>query len=290
MKKILILGASGMLGHMLCRQLGHEGYKIHGTTRKAKKELIDILPHSVSLHEKIDVLDFDFLRNFIERLKPDIIINCVGVIKQSSLVDDTANLYELNSILPQKLAYLCASHKIHMIHFSTDCVFDGLKGKAYTENDIPTAQDNYGKSKLLGEVSNTYSLTIRTSIVGHELSRHKSLFDWVFSQKRKNIKGFTKALYTGVTTLEMANFIAYLLKKDAPLTGLYHFSADEISKHDLIVKMNSLFDLKLTIEPDSFFYCDRRLNSDKIFQIVDYPRPTWDKMLLDFTKDHKNYI
>ncbi len=286
MKKLLIIGANGMLGHKLCHELAPH-FDVHGTIRTPNDSLLKVLASSITLHSDVDILNFDHLEKLILDIKPNVIVNCAGVIKQSNTVNDIKKLYDVNAEFPQKLASFCLERKIYCIHFSTDCVFDGLKGFPYTEKDTSTAKDDYGKSKYQGEISNDYCLTLRTSIVGQELSRHKSLFDWVFSQKGQTVKGFDQALYTGLTTLEVAKFIKWLLNQPERLTGLFHLSSETISKYELIVKLNKLCNLSLTIEKDTDFYCDRRLDGHQLFSQIDYPQPSWDRMLKDFAKDIK---
>ncbi|EHW2654272.1 SDR family oxidoreductase, partial [Escherichia coli] len=205
-KKILVIGANGMLGSSLLRFFTqYPCYKVLGTVRNdgAKLELVKQGFNNVI--SGIDVTIFSTIEKTIDNLRPDYVFNCVGIIKQLDVAKDNITSISINSLLPHKLARLCSTYKAKLIHFSTDCVFSGKKGN-YNEKDLPDAYDLYGKSKQLGEVDYGGHLTLRTSIIGHEISSHHSLVDWFLSQ-RNSINGYSNAVFSGLPTVYVAEVI-----------------------------------------------------------------------------------
>lgn len=290
--RVLILGATGMLGHMLCRKLPEylpqDRYEIVATHR-SPITVPEIFPDTIKLYSEFDVLDFNACEQIFKELRPDVVINCTGVIKQSVAVEDVARMYHINGFFPNQLASLAKENQARVINFSTDCVFNGKKGKPYHIDNVPTAEDDYGKSKLLGELTDCNCLTLRTSIVGRELERHASLIDWFLSQEGQKIKGFSRALYTGVTTLEMSKVIAHLIVNKPNLSGVYQLASEAVSKYKLLTYLNEKMDLGITIHKDEEFICDRRLDGKAFEKDADYKIPSWPEMLDDFVADNLNY-
>lgn len=222
-KKILLLGSTGMAGHMAYYYL----------KETAKYEIVDVVfrnklsPNSIVL----DVTDKSATEELIRSVKPDIILNCIGILIKGSQLNPDNAIY-INAYFPHLLERLASETDAKLIHISTDCVFSGNKGN-YTENDFRDADDVYGRSKALGEVVNKNDLTIRTSIIGPELkSNGEGLFHW-FMQQNGEINGFTRAIWGGVTTLELAKAIEIAI--DNNLTGLVHLTNGEgINKYDLL--------------------------------------------------------
>jgi len=230
MKKVLILGSGGMLGHVVCKYLeGLNSYQIFDASYPFKFR---------SKSNILDVLDKIKLIEFLETISPDIVINCIGVLIKGSAIDP-ANAIYINSYFPHFLSKVIKKWNGKLIHISTDCVFSGAKGD-YSESDLKDADDNYGRSKSLGEVNNDYDLTLRTSIIGPELNMNgEGLFHW-FMNQNGDIYGFTRVLWTGITTLELARVIQSAI--DQNLTGLINIPAKQkISKYDLLVKIKEIF-------------------------------------------------
>jgi dTDP-4-dehydrorhamnose reductase len=220
------------------------------------------------------------MRDVINDFKPEVVINAVGIIKQR----EDANAYipnlEINALMPHKLSKLCENAGARLIHLSTDCVFSGNKGN-YVEDDFPDVVDLYGRCKYLGEVKSKHCVTFRTSIIGMELLYKKSLIEWFLSQKG-NMRGFSKAIYTGVTTMEMARVIENVLVNHTDLSGVYHLASEPISKYVLLRKLAKQLNLtSITIEPDDTLVCDRSLCGEKFKRETGYEVPSWDDMIYE---------
>lgn len=278
--RVLVLGASGMLGHALMYELsGRPHLDVRGTVRA-----LSAVPSTMrgtfsgSLEVGVDLLDDRQRVELLNRVAPDVVINAIGVIKQDPLVVDTINTVRVNALLPHLLADQCHRSGIRFIHVSTDCVFSGRKG-GYAESDVPDPVDFYGRSKLLGETDLPPALTLRTSIVGRELRRHGSLVDWFLQQPETTVRGFTGAIYSGVTTVEFARMIADVVIPDASLSGLFHVASEPITKFDLLRLVANTFNWKGTIEPDADFRCDRSLTADPFAAATGYRPPPWWQMI-----------
>jgi dTDP-4-dehydrorhamnose reductase len=210
-KRILILGATGLLGHRLYFDLGKE-FQVYGSVRSLSPQMVKVFSdHPGKLHAGIDVLAPNALEKLIADVNPDVVINAVGLIKQhKSLATD---MIELNGWLPWKIQQILADQGGRLIHFSTDCVFKGDKGQ-YTEPDFPDATDIYGRSKALGEIwDQDNALVLRTSIIGRELQNHLSLVDWFVGQAPGSVvQGFQGAIYSGLPTHTVSKFLVNLIK------------------------------------------------------------------------------
>ena len=285
--KILILGGSGMVGHRLAKKLSNQ-YEIFSLLRKrpdldSNQFFEKVLPKNQCIFID-DINEYENLNNTVKKISPDIIINCIGVIKQRDKVENVLNMRRINSLLPHVLNQICNKNKIKLIHLSTDCVFSGTKGN-YQESDNPDPIDEYGKSKLLGEIKKGNALTIRTSFIGPELFNKKSLFEWVKSQKNGEIDGFENAIYSGLTTLAFSEIIENIIDKHQNLNGIWHISSNPISKFDLIEMINQKFNLKIKINRNSSFRCDRSLNSSKFQEETKIQIPSWRAMIDNLYKD-----
>ncbi|MHA1765835.1 MAG: dTDP-4-dehydrorhamnose reductase family protein [Promethearchaeota archaeon] len=276
MKKILIFGSTGMAGHVITRYFKSlNKYEIFNSSRSRLDEdthIIDVL------NNREDII------NFIERLRPDIIINCIGVlIRESELYPDQA-IY-INSYFPRFLENLGKKSQFKLIHLSTDCVFSGERGN-YSETDIKDGKTMYARTKSLGEVINKKDLTIRTSIIGPELkSRGEGLFHWFFNQKNE-IKGYNKVYWTGITTLELAKAIDAAVEED--LSGLYHLVPNnKISKHELLNLIKKIWNLPIKIIKSDVPVSDKSLiNTRTDFS---YNIPDYEDMLRELHEWMKNY-
>ena len=285
--KILILGGSGMVGHRLAKKLSNQ-YELFSLLRKrpdldSNQFFEKVLPKNQCIFID-DINEYENLNNIVKKILPDIIINCIGVIKQRDKVENVLNMRRINSLLPHVLNQICNKNKIKLIHLSTDCVFSGTKGN-YQESDNPDPIDEYGKSKLLGEIKKGNALTIRTSFIGPELFNKKSLFEWVKSQKNGEIDGFENAIYSGLTTLAFSEIIENIIDKHQNLNGIWHISSNPISKFDLIEMINQKFNLKIKINRNSSFRCDRSLNSSKFQEETKIQIPSWKVMIDNLYKD-----
>lgn len=222
----------------------------------------------------VDVADFPALETTLSAFRPDYIINCVGVIKQRAEAASPIPSITINSLLPHKLAQMASHWGGRVIHFSTDCVFSGKRG-GYTEEDQSDAEDLYGKTKFLGEVAVANALTLRTSIIGRELSHHCSLLDWFLAQNHKMIRGFRKVIFSGVTTNHLAELVASIVQNHPGLNGLYQVASEPISKYDLLCTLRETYQLDICIEPDDLEISDRSMKGDKLRDAVGYRCPPW---------------
>lgn len=272
-----------MIGNGLVRGLAAT-HQIAFTTRRT--EVISILS-DVKVFCNVDALDQEQLTLIIREFRAEVVINAVGVVKQKILSGDEVTVLELNSVLPYRLLNLAEAFDFKLILLSTDCVFSGQRGN-YTENDIPDALDLYGRSKILGEVvGRKRALTLRISTIGLELKSQKGLVEW-FLHQTGSVKGYTKAIYTGFTSLELSRIISLILTKHPSLSGLFHVSAEPISKYDLLSMLKELVRKDdVQIIPDGNFFCDRSLNSDRFRHITGYQPPAWDVMLTELAKEIK---
>jgi dTDP-4-dehydrorhamnose reductase len=289
--KVLVLGAGGMLGHKLFEVLRERfpGTRaaLLGDVRSPRFSQVSLLQGS-DVSSGVDVMDTATLRRFLEDLKPDYIINAVGIIKQRVESASAVPSIAINSLLPHQLAAISASWGGRIIHFSTDCVFDGLRGD-YRETDLPNATDLYGRSKALGEVTTGNALTLRTSIIGRELVQHKSLLDWFLSQNHKKLRGYKRVIYSGVTTNQMAEVVTLIIRSFPALSGLYQVVANPISKYDLLVLLRDSYGLDIEITPDDREVSDRSMNGDKLRTTIGYVSPDWDTLVRNLASDSASY-
>lgn len=276
--KILILGASGMLGNTLFRFfLQDPNFNVLGTVRAEGPldSTSDVFnPHLIY---GLNIQKYDDLEEVIHDFSPNIVINCIGLVKQSDESNDPYLAISINALFPHKLAAICRSAKSRLIHISTDCVFSGKKG-LYTEDDMPDANDLYGRTKYLGEVDSEDVITLRTSIIGHELSGRKSLLDWFLFQEGR-VEGFKNAIFSGLSTVEIARVISDYVIPHKDLRGIYHVSASPICKFDLLVLVSQVFGKSIEILPNENFHIDRSLNSDRFCKATGYISPSWIDMI-----------
>lgn len=275
--RILILGGDGMLGHQLLKSLSPR----HEVKVTLRQDLEAYAPFQLFNYDNaylgIDVRSLERITEVLADFRPEAVINAVGIVKQRPTAKESIPSLEINSLLPHRLSVLCKAVGARLIHLSTDCIFSGKKGN-YQESDLSDAEDLYGKTKYLGETQDSHCLTLRTSIIGRELSRHKSLLEWFLAQ-RGTIKGFTKAIYTGFTTLEMSRIIENMLINYPEASGVYQVSSDPINKYELLLLFREKLGLTIEIIPDDSFCCDRSLDSSRFRKEFLYTPPTWETMI-----------
>lgn len=286
--RILVFGAGGMLGHKLIQVLG-ESSEVWGTLRGDYDQIerFGFLDSSRCL-TGIDVSDEAAIRNAVVKIKPDVVINAVGVVKQLETSKDVVKTLTVNSIFPHRLSGLSEELGFRLVCVSTDCVFDGVKGN-YNENDVPNATDLYGKSKNLGEVVTGNAITLRTSIIGRELGHGHSLVEWFLSNEGKSVKGFAGAIYSGFPTIVLADIIKTLIVDFPQLRGLYHVSSEPINKYDLLQIVKKKFAANIEIERDDAFTIDRSLDSTKFRSETGFRPENWDQMIEKMAADPTPY-
>ena len=275
-----------MLGHRLLLQLIRR-YEVSGTCRTIKETIPDSFLPRKSLIEGVDANDFSSVSRCIVETDPDAVINCIGIIKQSSLAKSHVPSILINSLFPHQLAELCVEHGIRVLHFSTDCVFSGKKG-GYGLYDEHDAKDLYGRTKSLGELDENEGVTIRSSIIGRELDSSHGLMEWLVSNRGKTVRGFSSAIFSGFTTHEMANIVEIVLNRP-DLKGIQQVASTPISKFDLITMISRSLQLNVTVEPYSDFRCDRSLNGSEFELGTGYRPPSWEPMIGAMAKDWYAY-
>lgn len=284
--KVLILGAGGMLGSAMFRFFSHDSrFKTFGTLRSSGKKRHFASCEQERLLININVENSGDLLSVFALVRPDLVINCVGVIKQVDASRNQLTTLELNSILPHRLVQYCQLVGARLVHMGTDCVFSGVKG-GYTENDFADANDLYGRSKYLGEVNYPNAVTLRTSIIGHELESNNSLIDWFLSQNEP-VKGYTNAVFSGLPTVEVARVIRDFVIPNEGLSGVYHLSAEPIDKFALLQMVKKTYGRHTEIIPDGELAIDRSLNSNRFREKTGFkPKPWPDLVFLMY----ENYL
>jgi len=280
-----------MLGHKMFQTLRQRFPETLATIRGAADDQAHSkvgLFQQGNVIEHVDVLNHAALVDCLRSHRPDFVVNCIGIIKQRSAAHAHLPSIAINSLLPHQLAELCGEWGGRLIHFSTDCVFSGKRG-SYTEDDPSDAEDLYGKTKFLGEVQASNALTLRTSIIGRELSEFRSLLEWFLAQTQGSVKGFTRALYSGVTTNFMARFVSNVIAKYPDLQGLYQVTSPTISKHDLLCLLRDTYRLKTEVVPDDSFFCDRSMLGDKLKAAIGYECPSWPALCTELANDPTPY-
>jgi len=285
---VLILGAAGMLGHKL-NQLYRERFDVYTTVRRS---FADYKKYGIFDAERtidgVNVADFDKVVDVLATVKPNVVINCIGIIKQLKAAKDPIVSLKINSLFPHQLANICRALNARLIHISTDCVFDGAKGM-YTEQDPSNATDLYGRTKFLGEVDRPGCLTLRTSIIGRQLSTTSGLLEWFLSNAVGSVNGFKKAIYSGFTTIALSEIIADIIENYPELSGLYQVSSDPIDKYSLLCLIRDSFGLDIEIQADEDFVLDRSLDSTRFKLATGFNPPKWPDMIKQMADDPTPY-
>jgi len=277
-----------MLGHKLC-QAASDQLETAATVRETELMAATIgLPKQVRLIGGVEVTDLASVERAVTSTRPDVVVNCIGIVKQSPLAQDPVPSITVNALFPHQLARLCRESGSRLIHLSTDCVFSGRKGH-YVESDISDAEDLYGRSKFLGEVGESHCITLRTSMIGRELHGANGLVEWFLSQKGKDVRGFRRSIFSGFTTTALSRVILDVVVPRPELTGVWHVAADPISKHDLLCLVNDVYDLGVAIEPDESVVCDRSLNGTRFAARTGFVSPAWGAMIEEMAQDPTPY-
>jgi dTDP-4-dehydrorhamnose reductase len=284
--RLFILGGTGMLGHTLWERLSRRFPDTYTTIRKGIEDYgDDCLYGSDRVIDHIDVMDFQMLEGAIRGVRPDVILNCIGITKRREEPQNPIPSIVLNAMLPHKLAKLAADVNAKLIHFSTDCVFDGKTGR-YSDDAPTNATDLYGRTKALGEVSGNSVLTLRSSFIGKGIQEGTELLEWFLSQKN-TVRGFKNAIYTGLTTLELCRVIEKLLLDYPDASGLYNVSSEPVNKFDLLRLVGEKMHRSIEIIPDESFHCDRSLDSERFHRDFGYTPPSWTKMVEELSQEYR---
>lgn len=286
--KVLILGANGMLGHKLYQVLSKD-FDVYGTIRSSVKEIAKYPMFDTGrIIDKVDATDIKNLQGILVCIKPDVIINCIGIIDKHYAEQNRQTTTWINSIFPHWLYQICPVAGARLIHISTDCVFSGREGN-YTEGSLADATDVYGKTKYRGEVTGNNVLTIRISIIGRELVRSRGLLEWFISNKGGAVDGYSGAIFSGFPTITFAGIIKDIIMNHPKLTGLYHIASNPIDKYTLLNMINDTLHLGIKIIKQPDYKCDRSLDATKFNAATGFKSRSWSIMLDELAKDAKQY-
>ena len=281
--KVLVFGASGMIGSAMFRVLsekspdGNDALDVWGTLRSHDSLNFFAQDLRGKLVLGVDVEKQDAMVRVFSRIKPDVVINCIGLTKHHKTADDAQLALPINALLPHRMADLCALAGARLIHVSTDCVFSGKKGD-YAEADYPDAVDVYGKSKNMGEVDYPHAITLRTSTIGHELQSAYGLLDWFLAQQGR-CKGYNRAIFSGLPNVEFARVIRDVVIPHTEMCGLYHVGAKPIGKYELLKLIANVYGKEIEIVRDDEFRIDRSLNSSRFNKATGYLAADWPELI-----------
>jgi dTDP-4-dehydrorhamnose reductase len=280
-ERVLILGATGLLGHSLfCLLALRYGWDVYGTARAATRPLMRGSPQLLSL---ADVEDLGRIDQLLTEIRPTLVINCVGLVKQLGGSLTAYDAIRINGLLPHRLATICWG-RARVLHFSTDCVFSGSRGM-YSEEDSADADDLYGRSKILGEVSAPHVLVLRTSMIGPELNSQRGLLEW-FRAQEGEVRGFRRAIFSGLPTAEIARVVSEVVIPTPSLSGMYHLAASPISKYDLLKLVKAAYGIPTTIIPDESVVIDRSLDGTRFSELTGYVSPPWETLIREMKSSH----
>jgi len=286
--RLLLLGATGMLGHKLLQALSKQFF-IRGTIRS---DVVKYQKHPILnldlLKGHIDAGNISTVEKAIKECEPDVLINCIGIVKQLPAAHDPLQSIAINALFPHQLAHICQQRGIRLIHISTDCVFSGQRGN-YSENDFADADDLYGRTKYLGEVDYENALTLRTSIIGRELGTSHGLIEWFLSQEGRAVSGYTNAFFSGLTTNALSDVIATIITDYPEMRGVWHVASEPISKYDLLTLVKKVYNLSVEIQPDNSVVIDRSLNGNNLRRNTNIIIPSWQTMIEQMHQDPTPY-
>ena len=276
--KVLVVGASGMIGSTVLRVLSEKSdWQVFGTVRDERVKRFFSEAIGKRIRAGVDVEEQHSLINVLDQVRPDVVINCAGLTKHKLEAEDSLVSIPINALVPHQLAELCKLVDARLVHVSTDCVFSGEKG-GYVESDPTDARDAYGKSKALGEVDDPHAITLRTSTIGYELQSKFGLLDWFLSQGA-SCKGYTRAIFSGLPTVVFAQIIRDVVIPHKELSGLYHVAAQPISKFNLLKLIADVYGKSINIEPDDTLVVDRSLDATRFFRATGYVAPEWPELI-----------
>jgi dTDP-4-dehydrorhamnose reductase len=288
LKRIVIVGGGGMLGHRLVREFCNgPSYEVHATVRTSVAA--PFRHRAATWHEGIELAcDTTRLQHILREVQPHVVINAAGIIKQREAAADADLSMFINGALPHVLGVAATELGARLLHVSTDCVYSGaLPAGAYTEADLPDAVDVYGRSKAVGEVAWGGHLTVRTSIIGFELAKHLGFMGWLFGNPEgATVQGYERAIYSGLPTPTLARTIRRIVEERPRLAGLYHVASEPIPKLELVRRLNGAFRLGLTVVPDSRVSCNRALDDSRFRHETGWARPGWDELVQDLLADY----
>ena len=278
--RVLLLGATGMLGHVVAERLAADHEVLAGVRDVERARRHGIAGELC----QVDATAPGTAAALIERTRPDAVVNAIGLVKQLDEASRPVPAITVNALLPHVLADAAARLRARLVHVSTDCVFSGVlpAPRAYTEADAPDPADLYGRSKLLGEVHEPPAVTLRTSIIGRELDRASGLMEWFAGQEGATLNGFTNAIFSGLTTKALARVIDTVITERPDVAGLYHVAADPISKYDLLLRLRDVLGVGCEIVPVDEPRVNRALDGSRFASATGFQAPSWEEMLDEY--------
>jgi dTDP-4-dehydrorhamnose reductase len=284
--KIVVLGVTGLIGSTVYRILSDvSDWQVYGTMRQEGLTYSELVEQQSGIIGDVDALSFETVGQLIASVGPDVVVNCIGLTKHKAKGNDPLACIALNSLMPHKLALVCRLAKCRLIHISTDCVFSGRIGN-YSESDVTDAIDVYGKSKALGELHESHTVTLRTSTIGHEERSKDGLLEWFLSQ-RTSCTGYSKAIFSGLPTIELAIVIRDFVIPNTQLSGLYNVAAEAVNKYELLSIITKSYGKSIIIEKDDKFTIDRSLDASKFFTETGYQPASWENLIQQMHTDMK---
>jgi dTDP-4-dehydrorhamnose reductase len=286
--RVLVFGGSGMLGHKLAQILASD-FEVFSTLRSNSETSYGLpVPDSERVVFAVSADNLDSVAHAINDLRPEVAVNCIGIVKQLQASRDPIPAISVNALFPHRLAQLCAASGTRLVQISTDCVFSGERG-GYSEDDPADADDLYGRTKFLGELAGEHCMTIRTSMIGRELRTSNGLVEWFLGQNGGSVNGYRKSIFSGFTTRALASVIGRIISEHPDLEGVWHVAADPISKFDLLALIRDTYQLDIEINPDEEFVCDRSLNGQRFRTETGFSPPSWGQMIREMQQDRTPY-
>lgn len=272
--RILVLGVSGLIGSTVFRVLAENNQlDVYGSIRSDFYRSFFSSDISGKIYSGIDIVNYDSLLEALVKIKPDVVINCIGATKHKKEGNEPYDSLALNALFPLRLSNLFEHSNIRFIHISTDCVFSGARG-LYSEHDAPDAIDIYGKTKAFGELCTESTLVLRTSTIGHELNSSHGLLNWFLSQNGECI-GYKNAIFSGLPTVVFAQVIMNYVLGNQELKGLYNVAANPINKYDLLNLISKIYKKEINILENDEVVLDRSLDYSKFSLDTGYKAPEW---------------
>lgn len=276
--RVLVLGASGMIGNAMFRVLGENAeWSVFGCARSVGLKGLFPSALGAKLMTGIDAENPDVLMRVFGEVNPDLVINCIGLTKHHLQAHDPLLATPINALLPHRLADICKAVGARFIHVSTDCVFSGSKGN-YVEDDAADATDIYGKTKFLGEVNAPHAVTLRTSTIGHELQSAYGLLEWFLAQGDR-CTGFSRAIFSGLPNVTFAQVVRDVVIPRPELSGIFHVGAQPINKYDLLTLIARVYGKSIEIDRDDSFVMDRSMNVGRFRDATGYVAPGWPELI-----------
>lgn len=283
--KILVFGAAGMIGHRIWMEANNtSGTQVFGVVRKSSEYYRNFQIFNENVFYETDVSHWENAEKVLNKVQPQFIVNAIGITIRKPEIQNLEKALEVNSFFPHRLLKWAQAHQSKVIHLSTDCVFDGGLGQ-YTELSQPTAKDHYGKTKFLGEIDGVSALTLRFSCIGRELESKTELLEWFLAQDRKEVKGFGKAIYSGVTTKVVAREVMRVITHFPELCGVFQLSSLPISKYDLLCLIQKVYGTSTSIARSDDYVSDKTLICSRFSEQTGYRSQSWEAMIDELKND-----